>query len=331
MQAITLLPPAPATPVTRRATWLWQPSWWQSRADAAWRLAEREQLGKLYVTVPVGSDGSVEKPQLLADFIQAAHARKIEVWAVAGDRHDVLPQSLPPLLRRAQAYVDYNAARPEAARLNGMQLDIEPYLLPGYVLAADYWRSRYLATVAAVHDALAQRLLLDMVMPVWWGTHPAWGSRLLSALQLPGLSLTVMNYRTNSEALKVGALPFLAWAQVSGNKVTMALESGTEGVNAGNGRNETRRRYVRDQHNGELWLFDIGGTGVLVLLDESARDLPGTAYRSAGESVLDTGTVTFAGKRETLGDMLKPLQAEWSVWQSFDGLAIHGLDQAKSE
>jgi hypothetical protein len=251
------------------------------------------------------------------------------VWAVVGDRHDVLPESLPLLLRRVRAYLNYNASQPTVARLNGVQLDIEPYLLPGYVLAPDHWRDRYLATVTAVHGTLAQRMPLDVVMPVWWGTHPAWGSRLLSGLQLPGLSITVMNYRTNSEALKVGALPFLAWGQLGNNKVTMALETGTVGVNAGGGRSETRRRYAGDERAGELWLFDIAGTGVLVLLDGNQQDLPGKAWRRTGESVFEVGNVTFAGKREALRDLLAPLQAEWSVWPSFDGLAIHGLDQAK--
>ncbi|HTQ99287.1 MAG TPA: hypothetical protein VMH83_04820 [Candidatus Acidoferrum sp.] len=330
LESVRLLPAAPETVSSRRGAWLWSPQWWQQRALDVWPLAAREHLHKLYMTLPVNADGSLEQVAQLATFVQQAREHQLEVWAVLGDRHDVLPQSLALLLRRVQAYLQYNAEH-KTAQLAGVQLDIEPYLLPGYVLAPDYWRQRYLATVNGVQTTLAQQLPLDLVVPVWWGTHPDWGSQLLDGLRQSGLSLTVMNYRTNTEALRAGALPFLAWGQQSGNKVTMALERGTLGVNAGNGRNESYRRYAADLKSGELWLFDIGGTGLLVLFDGVQAGLPGLAYRRTGETVVDVRNITFAGDEETLRALATRLETEWSVWESFAGLAIHGLDQLPTQ
>lgn len=316
-------PPRGATPP--RATWIWDPAQWRAAPHAVLALARRENLQRLSVTVPVTAGGEVEHAAALAAFLAQARDQGIAVWAVAGDRADVLPESLPALLARARAYLRFNAEHAQTP-LAGLQLDIEPYLLPGSPLAPDYWRERYIATVTAVHGALAQQLPLDMVLPVWWGTHPAWGARLLDALNLPGLSLTVMNYRTNADALRAGAMPFLAWGERHARSVAMALEKGRIGVNAEAGRHETRRDYAAAA-SGELWLLELGGMSLLVLLDEARAGLPGQAYANVGERVIDIGTLSFADAPEDLAEIARTLEAEWSAWPAFAGLALHGLDQ----
>lgn len=248
---------------------------------------------------------------------------------MTGDRDDVLPGNSLQLLARTQAYLAFNAAQRADGRLAGIQLDIEPYLLPGFALGGDYWRQRYVETVLEVRTAIAGQLPLDLVMPVWWGTHANWGSRVLSALALPGISFTVMNYRTNLQQLRAGALPFLAFAQASGNAVTMALETGRIGVVGGSGnvRNETRQYFEATAGAGELWQFDFAGTTLLVLFDQRQQALPGRAYRRHSEVVFDTGAISFAQARNDWHEVAAQLEAEWQVWLSFAGLAIHGLDQ----
>ncbi len=49
---------------------------------------------------------------------------------------------------------------------------------------------------------------LDLVMPVWWGSHPQWGLQLLNNLVMEQLSITVMNYRTSLNRLRAEPLPF---------------------------------------------------------------------------------------------------------------------------
>lgn len=322
---------APVTPQhaladAGRATWLWSPQLWLDAPDTAWNIAQRQNLRKLFITVPLSAAADVANAAQLAAFIRDANARGIEVWAVAGDRSDVLPESLPAVVARAAAYRAFNALHPDA-RLAGLQLDIEPYLLPGITLAPDYWRARYIDTIAAVHRELAGQLPLDLVMPVWWGTHPAWGAPLRDSLALPGLSLTVMNYRTDIDALRAGAMPFLAWGQEHGVKVAMALEQGRIGVNAGNGRDETRIDYAAVEGQGALWLLELGGVSVLLLLDAEHAGLPGQAYAQRSERVISTGTISFAGAPANLEAIAATLEAEWSAWEAFNGLAIHGLDQ----
>ena len=325
LEALRLVPARHAPP-GGRATWLWEPALWRDTPESVWQIVRQEGLRKIFITVPVAETGDVTDPGLLAAFVAAAGALNVEVWAVLGDRSDVLPENLPLLLARAAAYLRFNAAHPQAP-LAGLQLDIEPYLLPGSTLAPDYWRQRYIATVTAVHAQLAQQLPLDLVMPVWWGAHPAWGAPLLDALKLPQLSLTVMNYRTDLDALRAGAMPFFAWGEANGRGITMALEKGRAGVNAGNGREETRIDYAAAATAGELWLLELGGMSLLLLLDSPHADLPGQVYAKTGERTISIGTISFAGAAQNLEATATALEAEWSAWTSFAGLAIHGLDQ----
>lgn len=310
------VPPPP------RSAWIWSPAAWTTLEGRSmlWTHVRRERLSALYLTVPV--DGSVvHEPRQLAGFIEEAAARGVSVWAVAGDPHDVLPAARPALLARAEAYAAYNAAVPVTQRLAGLQLDIEPYLLPGFALAPGYWRERYLETFRAVRDTLRGRAPLDLVVPVWWGTHPEWGERFLHGIAAPGVSLTVMNYRTQLEALRAGAQPFLDAGERFGYKVRMGLETGPL-------PDEQRRIYHPAPAGAPatLWLQDQGAMPFLVLLATPRADLTGVPYAFTRETVAPASNLTFGRERPRREDVLRMLAIEWSAWTSFAGVALHGLD-----
>jgi len=107
----------------------------------------------------------------------------------------------------------------------------------------------------------------------------------------------------------------------------MALETGRAGVNSDNGRDETRIDYVAAETEGELWMLELGGMSLLVLLDDRYAGLPGRPYARASERVISTGTISFADAPGNLQAIAATLEAEWSAWDAFAGLAIHGLDQ----
>ena len=307
-----------------RSAWIWSPEAWQSAADSLWTLAEREHLDTLYLTLPVSADGELEMPSAVSEFVSEASRRGIGIWPVIGDPRDVLSESLPVLLNRVAAYRDYNRSVPPQARLDGLQLDIEPYLLAGFSLGGDHWRERYIATIREAHATLDGEMPLDLVVPVWWGTHPAWGERWLDALPDGKLSITVMNYRTDPDALRRGARPFLAWGSEHGVPIRMALESGPL-------PDETRLTFSSqaasaDGDKGQLWLFEQLSPPLLVLLDEPHAGLPGTPFVQVGESTFAGANLTFDGDQARLNAVANALAHEWQQWPAFDGIAVHGLD-----
>lgn len=305
-----------------RGAWIWSPAAWSTPEglERLWETVRAEELKVLYLTVPV-EDGTVSGAARLEAFIHEAGGRGIAVWAVSGDPRDVLPEARAALLERARAYATYNGSVDPGARLAGAQLDVEPYLLPGFALAPGYWRDRYLDMHRAVLEALDDAMPLDLVVPFWWGTHPDWGDAFFHAVARPGTSLTVMNYRTQPDALRAGARPFLEAGDRDGFKVRVAVETGPL-------PDETRRTFRRADPGipATLWLVDAGGLPALVLLSMPRTELPGIAYAFSHEATARAGNLTFGTDRERREAALRALVPEWSAHRSFSGIALHGLD-----
>ena len=55
---------------------------------------------------------------------------------------------------------------------------------------------------------------LGLVLPAWWGSHPAWGQQLFDQLPPDNTRLTIMNYHKSIDRLRANAEPFLDWGNV---------------------------------------------------------------------------------------------------------------------
>jgi len=317
---LTILPPE-SLPTAMRSAWLWSPDLWLDLSERIWEVAEDKRIGRLFLTIPVGP-GGVENAAVLHAFVAEASGRGIAIWAVIGDPHDVLESSIDALRARTDAYLLYNASAPEGAELSGLQLDIEPHLLPGFSLAQSYWRERYLSTVLSIHGRIAGRLPLDLVVPVWWGAHPDWGEAFLQGLVAPDLSLTIMNYRTATGPLGAGARPFLSWGRDTGVPVSIGLEAGSIGPD------EVRRSYERvEDGSADLLLVHVGEHRVLLLVDGAHSGSGAHAYRMIRENPAPASAITFAGDMDRLEATALQMETAWKAWSSYAGLAIHGLDE----
>jgi hypothetical protein len=72
-----------------------------------------------------------------------------------------------------------------------------------------------------------------------------------------------------------------------------------------------------------LLVVALGQQQVLVTLREPA---PGAqAYRLGGSRELDGSATTFNADRARLRQLLPSMEADFSAWPSFGGMAVHGL------
>lgn len=323
IETIAIRPANLITTAQPRSAWIWNPSTWVDHVEFFWNLQELEKISEFYVTVPVNEAGEVNSPEQLKSFIREASRNGVKIWAVIGDRHDVLPESSSILHTRITAYRNYNARVANSEQLAGVQLDIEPYLLPGHTLAKDLWRDRYLETVRAAKQSAGESLHIDLVMPVWWGEHENWGAKLLNELTLPGISLTIMNYRTDYRQLLAGMTPFLDWGIRNEQGVRVALETGSLA-------DETQRAYRRNTQ-GELWQLQIDATPILVLFDQVQQGLPGVAMSQRFERVFSADKLSFQGDHLRLNDIANRLSEELRDSPSFAGIALHGLDEVYAD
>lgn len=298
--------------VAPRATWVWDRSEWRERGDALLDWAAREGLKELFIVVTL-EEGRVKEPQALAGFVRRARERGIAISAVEGDPHMALLQHRAATAARARAYADYNARAEPAARLAGIQFDIEPYLLPEHVLPAARLNAEYLATAAALREA-AGSLSLEFVVPFWWDDN----AEVLEGLAKSADALSVMDYRTDPEQIVGFAVPFLDWAAAHGKRVRIALEAGALPA-------ETQRRYRRAGKGeaGDMLLLAVEGQQVLALLRQPLV-LPGAqAYRLTGSRLIDGSGTTFHKNKDALRALLPRLEADFSAWPGFAGIALH--------
>jgi hypothetical protein len=305
---------AGATPV--RSLWIWRPVEWLEHPEQLLDELEALSTPVVYISIPMEGD-QVANAKPLARFIGAAYARGIQVWAVEGDPHAVLPEGQAAFARRAQALTRFNAGQPPSQRLSGVQYDIEPYLLPDFALHTVDWLAAYVQTISALSAAL--QIPVEIAVPFWWSNLELNDRPFLDALAHHVQSLNVMNYRTDPEQLQQLAEPFLSWGVEHEVAVRIALEAGPI-------QDEKRWHFRASQgpeDAGRLWHVQIGGEHVLVLLAAPSIIPDGIGYQYVRQSGFAGSRLTFKGDRARMDRVMTELESLWRAWPSFAGLALH--------
>jgi hypothetical protein len=294
---------------------VWKAADWRDHGPALLDWAGAHGVKELFITVPF-KDNAVREPARLAAFIRTASARGMRVLSVDGDPHMVLPGQQAALARMARAYAAYNAGVEPAARLAGLQFDVEPYLLPEYGAGKIDWDARYLAMAGTLRHA-AGSLRLELVVPFWWDGRTV----LLDGLAPLVDALTVMDYRTDPAQATAFAVPFLDWAARHGKQVRIALEAGEIAP-------ETQRRYVRAGAGGagELLRLKIADQQVLVLLREPVTAAGAESFVLSSTREIDGSATTFHKDKPAMLRLLPGLETDFSAWGgAFGGMALHEL------
>ncbi|WP_424860283.1 hypothetical protein [Streptomyces sp. MMS24-I29] len=186
-----------ATPAPRqtydqdRAMWVWE----QNSYPAVFDTAARDRLGRmmddtttfpgsdpvrtLYLGVDdyQGKDMLREARPQVASFIRWARGRGYHVQAVVAAGTvppylGVLPQYQDHAVREFQKVLDYNLSAPADARFDGVNVDIEPYILPQWKEPGSgnipvVWLD-LLEKLVHLRDASGQPLLFGPAIPSWF-------------------------------------------------------------------------------------------------------------------------------------------------------------------
>lgn len=306
-----------------RSAWYWASSIWLQGSDKLLDEAMKRGLTRLYISVPMRG-ATVDRGPRLREFLRKAHSRRIEVWAVLGDPHAVLDQGRRHFTQWVAALHDFNRQGERAAALDGLQLDIEPYLLAGYWKAPQAWMDRYEATLRSIVQA-APSLPLDVVLPFWMHPQNPAARDMLTKVAPHVARITVMNYRTDPAQIRYFASLFLEWGVESGKSIDIALESVRLPVE--------ERRHYRQLPEGDLLRLTLGTDNVLLLLDQALAQAPQGMglYRMTHKRDIDGSDTSFYKRRPEMLALIETLEKEWQVWPSFGGMAIHGLDTWAAE
>jgi hypothetical protein len=294
------------------AAWVWEPRRWLDDPAELVAAASDTGVGAFYITVPIEA-GAVQAPESLAAFIARCRAAGIEVYAVEGDPGMITGTGLDLAVTRAHALAHYRSSHPQAA-LDGVQYDIEPYLLPSFGAAPKPGWQRWSAALRALADALGEPV--DAVIPFWIEDSPGGEAALAEAR--PALrSVTIMAYRTKPEQIMAAAAPALLFAERAGLPATVALEAGPIA--------QDRRRIYRPADTGDLHLAALGDISAALLLDKP-RPAAGTrAFRQSHFILSDPGNVSFLGRMPELRAAAAELSQTLSAYPAAQRIAFHGL------
>ncbi|GGB70006.1 hypothetical protein [Blastomonas aquatica] len=292
--------------------WAWHPQAWQEDSDALLRPAIERRLKHLYITLDIAG-GQVEHAAELTRFLRAASGAGISVEAVEGDPRMVLPEGLANALDRARAIARFQKSAPAAARLSGVQYDIEPYVLPGWGTApVDHkaWSN----AVNALADAVNGQL--HLVLPFWVASEPA-GAQFLRDVEASVNAVTVMSYRADGALAAHLAQPLLNWGGSAHKRVRIALEAGPV-------PSEVEETFV-PATSGQLALVETAGQVTATHLSEP-QVVPGAKmYASRGKVQTRSDRISFLGNERAMMEAAEDVARVASAWESFAGISYHGL------
>lgn len=302
----------------RRSAWFWAPTEWLAPSDHILDAQKELGLSRIYITIP-SENGAVINSEELKKFIKKLHKKKSQVWAVIGDPQAILESRRENLLSMAAAYNQYNEDANDAERLDGLQLDIEPYLIPGYKYAIPEMMQKYADVVNVIHRA-APVLPLDIVLPFWLNLE---SPDILDALEQvsEGISsMTVMDYRTDIVQIRQFASKFFTWADLHQKTVNIALESLA--------MKKEEMRHYQQAISGELVEISFEDLHVLLLLKQPLSSQQGMlTYQHTHTEELDGSNISFYGHRDQLMHLLPILEKEFMQRKTFSGISLHGIDK----
>lgn len=209
-----------------KATWLWEA---ERLADARSRteivqFAKSEHVGRIFVQIDTDADVSDYR-----QFIRSAAEAGIRVHALAGAPDWVLPQRRHVMAETVEWVRAYNRSAEGVERFDGIQIDVEPYLL-------DEWKQEQTRIAADWVETVKQfRQLVDNAGGLLAGAAlPFW----LDELRSPGRSVTMaetimseldevalMTYRNRADSVIGLADKELGIGNRIGTKVFVGVET----------------------------------------------------------------------------------------------------------
>ena len=205
--------------------------------------------------------------------------------------------------------------------LFGVQLDIEPYVLPGFLKDEAQLR-RYVETIETVKEVIAGRTRLSMVIPFWLASPTIGGRPLAYAVMDRVDEVAVMSYRTDLDEVQDIAEDILRYGDLIGTTVWLAVETTPLPV-------EQHVVLRRETHPAR----------VDAVLDHDRRllqwaSVPGTQAASPRQEwfrihhrfTVRPERLTFAGRSR--GEVTAAVETvlNGTSHQSFAGVIIHDLD-----
>jgi hypothetical protein len=201
----------------RRGFWLWEYQTALTQSEKTIATCRHFGCTRLLIQMP-----STKEPDHVwhayAHFLATVQAQGIEAFALDGYPEAVYDPK--PLLEKIHRLMALMAD----AEFSGLQLDIEPYILEGF-LADESGFLAYLKVVDQVKEILREKVQLSLVIPFWFTSQVVQGRPVGFSLMDRAADIAVMSYRTDLNELREIAEDVLRYGTLIQNTVWLAVET----------------------------------------------------------------------------------------------------------
>ncbi len=240
-------PVAPAAAAAPRAVWVWEEDAFRlldkdESRDEAFAFFARRNLSTVYLYADEFQGRNIirDDPGKYRRLIAALHSRGCKVYALLGSiylktQEYILPERRAVAARMFENVLRYNAGSAAGERFDGVNLDIEPYLLDDWSENRALRATQYL-DLAAEFMRLKRKsgdaFAVGPAMPFWFdGIDVAWkgkSRRLSDHVQDVYDYVAIMDYRNfaeGSDGIIAHAADELTYADRTGRSVVIGVET----------------------------------------------------------------------------------------------------------
>ncbi|MEY4933370.1 MAG: hypothetical protein RLZZ403_1690, partial [Pseudomonadota bacterium] len=197
-----------------RSRWIWDVADALREPEKFAEAMQHERLTAVYLQVP-------PDPEAFAPLLDALSRRSIRAYALDGAPDSSDDRS--GLLRVLAGVLAFN--RRHTTGFAGFEVDVEPYVRPGFSLSEEAHYRRYLDLLAALRAQRPAGFEFSAVIPFWYSQKEVNGESLVAAVLTQVDSLAIMAYRTNPTEIEALSKPTLCYAALAAKPVRIGLES----------------------------------------------------------------------------------------------------------
>ncbi len=296
-------------PRSRTGFWAWEYREVIDDPGQAVQTCRTHGCQRLLVQMPSDAD-SDELWSGYAAALRWIDAQGIEAYALDG-----YPEAAYEPARLA-AKIERVLSLMSGGALAGVQLDIEPYILPRFASDPDGF-PRYLEAVRMMKSVTQGRTRLSIVMPFWFSSIEARGRAVGFEVMDVADEVAIMSYRTDLDELQAIATDVLRYGDLVGRPVWLAVET----------RALPLERHVRLQRVDVQRMANafVDRRRRQLVYDAPPRDATGDWFRVVERTMVRPERLTFSGRTQASVQSAVEAVMRALRHRSLAGVLIHDL------
>lgn len=256
-------PRAERDPDHPRSLWVWDidPAQNLRARKELLTLCARAAIQNLYLYIGDFSEKEdVEFARRLESFLREAHRRRLHVEALTGNPIWQFEENHETALRWVRSFLEFNKYRSQEARLDGISLDVEPYLDQKWNEDREGVKSSFLALLkkirALINEYPDQKFRFGVVAPIFYSAEgPDFEKTIFETVDYVAL----MDYYDTSRDILDNASFHLKLAETLGKKVAIGVE--------------TQDLVAMQQGGRRNTFFEEGWKGMEEVLEEVSKEV----------------------------------------------------------